>query len=288
MPKKMTRRGFLRRSFGTLFGVAAAGTGGYYYAHEIEPKLLKTEHLTISSPNIPENFTDLKIIQFSDTHLGFHCEIEDLEKLVDKINRLEPDIVLFTGDLMDEPNMYSETQAIVPVLNKLNAAIGKFAIYGNHDHGGYGTDIYKDIIEQSSFTLLKNSHRKIQIGEQALYILGIDDAMLGKPNIQAALEGIPNDAYTILLSHAPDLAEPAAELGINLQLSGHSHGGQIQLPFLGALVKPPHATQYYEGFYTVGSINPLTLYVNRGIGTTRLPFRFLCRPELTLFTLKKA
>ncbi|MEW9108885.1 metallophosphoesterase [Cytobacillus gottheilii] len=288
MPKKMTRRGFLRKSFGTLFGVAAAGTGGYYYAHEIEPKLLKTEYVTISSSSIPDNFSNLKIIQFSDTHLGFHYDINDLEKLVNKMNQLEPDIVLFTGDLMDEPNMYPETQAIVPVLNKLQASIGKFAIYGNHDHGGYGTDIYKDIIEEGNFTLLKNDQRKVQIGEQAIYILGIDDAMLGKPDIQTAMNGIPNDAYTILLSHAPDLAEHAAEFGINLQLSGHSHGGQIQLPFLGALVKPPHAVNYYEGFYTVGTVNPLTLYVNRGIGTTRLPFRFLCRPELTVFTLKKA
>lgn len=288
MPKKISRRGFLKKSFGALFGAAAAGAGGYYYAHEIEPKLLETEHLTINHSSIPDNFSDIKIVQFSDTHLGFHYDISDLEILVDKINRLEPDIIFFTGDLMDEPNRYTESEEIAPVLNKLNATIGKYAIYGNHDHGGYGTDIYKNIMELANFSLLKNEHRKIQLGEQSIYILGIDDAMLGKPDVHSAINGIPNDTYTILLSHAPDLAESAAEFGINLQLSGHSHGGQIQLPFFGALVKPPYAINYYEGFYTVGSATPLTLYVNRGIGTTRLPFRFLCRPELTIFTLKKA
>src|SRR5699024_2934241 len=97
--------------------------------------------------------------------------------------------------------------------------------------------------------------------------------------------GIPTDSYKILLSHAPDLADEAALFNIHLQLSGHSHGGQIKIPFVGAIVKPPYAEKYYEGFYKIGDNPPLTLYVNRGIGTTRLPFRFLSRPELTVFTL---
>lgn len=285
MPKKVTRRSFLKRAFGSLFTVVGIGGGGYYYALNIEPKLLDVSNYKIINKAIPPSFNNFKIIQFSDTHLGFHYDLKQLKKLVHKINQLKPDLIFFTGDLMDAPNKYQETNQIIPILKELEAPFGKFAIYGNHDHGGYGSDIYKSIMAESNFTLLLNSHQEIKLLDGShFYVIGIDDAMLGKPNIITAIEGIPDDAYKILLSHAPDLADDAALYPIQLQLSGHSHGGQIKIPFAGALVKPPYAENYHEGFYEIGN-TPLTLYVNRGIGTTRLPFRFLSKPELTLFTL---
>lgn len=286
MPKKVSRRSFLKRAFGSLFTMVGIGGGGYYYAHDIEPKLLDISNYKIINKAIPHSFNNFKIIQFSDTHLGFHYDLQQLKKLVQKINKLKPDIIFFTGDLMDAPNKYSETNQIIPILKELTAPFGKFAIYGNHDHGGYGSDIYKSIIEESNFTLLLNSHQKIKhLDGSRFYVMGIDDAMLGKPDIITAMNGIPDDAYKILLSHAPDLADEAALYNIQLQLSGHSHGGQVKIPFVGALVKPPYAEHYNEGFYEIGD-TPLTLYVNRGIGTTRLPFRFLSKPELTVYTLK--
>lgn len=288
MPKKLSRRNFLKKTFGTLFVTAAAGTGGYYYACEIEPKFLDITTHTIHHPLIPAAFHNKKIIQFSDTHLGFHYDLPQLKKLVQKINSLSPDIVFFTGDLMDEPNKYDRPDEIAPILSEINAPLGKFAIYGNHDHGGYGSDIYKEIMNTSGFTLLLNEHAPIKVEEGTIYVAGIDDAMLGRPDIHQSLASIPEHAYTILLSHAPDLANTAASFPVQLQLSGHSHGGQIQLPFLGALVKPPYGEIYYEGFYEIGDVSPLTLYVNRGIGTTRLPMRFLARPELSVFTIIQA
>lgn len=285
MPKKVTRRSFLKRAFGSLFTVVGIGGGGYYYALNIEPKLLDISNYKIINKAIPPSFNNFKIIQFSDTHLGFHYDLKQLKKLVHKINQLKPDLIFFTGDLMDAPNKYQETNQIIPILKELDAPFGKFAIYGNHDHGGYGSNIYKSIMAESNFTLLLNSHQGIKLLDGSrFYVIGIDDAMLGKPDIIAAMEGVPDDAYKILLSHAPDLADEAALYPIQLQLSGHSHGGQIKIPFVGALVKPPYAEKYHEGFYEIGN-TPLTLYVNRGIGTTRLPFRFLSKPELTMFTL---
>lgn len=285
MPKKITRRSFLKRTIGSLFSIVGLGAGGYYYSREIEPKLLDVNHHKIINPSIPAGFNQFKIVQFSDTHLGFQYTAKQLKKLVKKINAFNPDIIFFTGDLMDAPNQYHEENIIIPLLKELHAPFGKFAIYGNHDHGGYGTDIYKSIIEESGFKLLLNSHQQIKlIDGSSIYIIGIDDAMLGKPDIETAIEGVPDESYKILLSHAPDCADEAKNYNIQFQLSGHSHGGQVKFPFAGALIKPPFAENYNEGFYTIGS-TPLTLYVNRGLGTTRLPFRFLCKPELTVFTL---
>ncbi|QED47348.1 metallophosphoesterase [Cytobacillus dafuensis] len=285
MAKKVTRRSFLKRVFGSLFTVAGVGAGGYYYAGHIEPMLLDINHHTIVKKSIPKSFNDFKIVQFSDTHLGFQYDRQQLIELIEKINKLKPDIIFFTGDLMDAPNKYQEGNQLIPLLKKLYAPFGKFAIYGNHDHGGYGSNIYKSIMEQAEFKLLQNSNQKITLLDgSAIYIIGIDDAMLGKPDLMTALNGVPEDSFKILLSHAPDLADEAKEFNIQLQLSGHSHGGQVKIPFIGALVKPPFAEIYHEGFYEIGD-TPLTLYVNRGIGTTRLPFRFLSKPELTVFTL---
>ncbi|MDF1506784.1 metallophosphoesterase [Robertmurraya sp. DFI.2.37] len=288
MPKKVSRRSFLKRFFGTLLTTVGLSVGGYTYAGRIEPKLLKINKYQISHLDIPVDFENIKIIQFSDTHLGFQYTLEQLQELVEEINNHKPDILFFTGDLLDEPNKYGEFERVISILKKLEAPFGKYAVYGNHDHGGYGTDIFKRIMEESGFTLLLNDSIKIEKNAQSsIYLLGIDDAMLGRPDISAALANVPDEAYKILLSHAPDLADNAANFNIQLQLSGHSHGGQIQIPLLGALVKPPYGEKYYEGFYTVGEEKPLTLYVNRGLGTTRLPFRFLSVPELTIFTLSR-
>lgn len=285
MPKKVTRRSFLKKIFGSLLTMAGFSAGGYYYAGHIEPRLLEINEFSITNRFIPKGFHNFKIVQFSDTHLGFQYDRQQLMSLIQKINDIKPDLIFFTGDLMDAPNKYTEGHLIIPMLRKLHAPFGKFAIYGNHDHGGYGSDIYRSMMEKAEFTLLQNTNEQIRlIDGSTIYIIGIDDAMLGKPDIEKALEGIPEDSYKILLSHAPDLADQASQYNIQFQLSGHSHGGQIKIPFIGALVKPPFAEKYNEGFYTVGKL-PMTLYVNRGIGTTRLPFRFLSKPELTIFTL---
>jgi uncharacterized protein len=287
MPKKVTRRTLLKKIAGIFMTAIGLGSGGYFYAHKIEPEMLDIQRHKISHPLIPTSFNEIKIVQFSDTHLGFQYTLTQLKELMKKINSIRPDLIFFTGDLMDEPNKYTDSAKIIPLLQKLEARLGKFSIYGNHDHGGYGSDIYKNLMMQSGFTLLQNDYQKIQLPDSSsIYVIGIDDAMLGRPDIALPLRNVPPEAYKILLSHAPDLAEPASHMNIQLQLSGHSHGGQIKIPFYGPLVTPPFASKFHEGFYTVGDSNPLTLYVNRGLGTTRLPFRFMSKPELTVFTLK--
>ena len=287
MAKKQTRRTFLKRTFGSFLTLLGLNSGGYLYAHRIEPSLLDIQEQQIKHPLIPKSFEGIKMVQFSDTHLGFQYNLSQFKKLAAKINDLQPDIILFTGDLMDEPNKYTEMNNLLPVLEKLHAPLGKYCIFGNHDHGGYGSEIYRNIMETTNFTVLLNESIPIKLKDgSSIYLLGIDDAMLGKPDLPLALKKVPNNRFTLLLSHAPDLADTALQYPIHWQISGHSHGGQVKIPFIGALVMPPFAQKYPEGLYSIGEENPLTLYVNRGIGTTRLPFRFMAKPELTIFTLK--
>jgi predicted MPP superfamily phosphohydrolase len=287
MVNKLTRRTLLKSTLGSFLTVIGLGSGGYVYANRIEPNLLEINTRQIQHPLIPKSFEGLKIIQFSDTHLGFQYNLIQFEKLVKKMNDLQPDLIFFTGDLMDAPNEYPKINQLVPILQQLKASLGKYCIFGNHDHGGYGSDIYRNIMGSADFTVLLNESTPIKLKDGSrIYLIGIDDAMLGQPDLKVALKHVPDNTFKLLLSHAPDLADSSSQYPIHWQLSGHSHGGQVKIPFVGALVTPPFARKYTEGLYTIGESNPLTLYVNRGIGTTRLPFRFMARPELTVFILK--
>jgi len=284
MSKLYSRRSFLKGLFSFSIGGVLTLAGGYTYSRYFEPRFLDIKKLTITHSTIPKSFDGFKIVQFSDTHLSDYFTIDRLKTIVDKINSLSPDLLFFTGDLMDEPNQYTQINKIVPILEKLEAPFGKFAVYGNHDHGGYGTDIYRNVITMSGFTLLQNEVRNISMLDgHKISVSGIDDLMLGKPSYEGTLGNLKEDTFNILLAHEPDAALEVKKYHVHLQLSGHSHGGQVQLPFYGPLITPPYATEYFEGLY---EIDNMKLYVNRGLGTTRLPFRFLSTPELTQLTLK--
>jgi uncharacterized protein len=242
-----------------------------------------TQH-TLKSQLIPTSFHGMKILQFSDLHLGYYFSLQHLSQIVSKINAANPDIVLFTGDLIDNYQTYTDTPFVASILKNIQAPFGKFAIYGNHDHGGYGTEYYDHIMRESGFELLQNREKRIRLLDNSeISIFGLDDILLGKPRINETLRHAQQNIYTIVLVHEPDIASQIATYPIDLQLSGHSHGGQVQIPFLGAIITPSLAKQYIEGFY---KIQDLTLYVNRGLGRTRVPFRFMSKPEITLFTLQ--
>lgn len=281
----MDRRTFIKRAFGSMLAFAGLTGGTYYYARDIEPSLLKITNETIASPYIPKSFNQFRIVQFSDTHIGFHYTLPQVSKLVHKINGLHPDLIVFTGDLVDRPDEYHWNPRLIDILNQLKAPMGKLWIYGNHDHGGNGTNILNQVMKDAGFTLLLNEHQQVHNGTDSITIAGVDDMSLGKPDIEKALDGVAQDQFTILLSHAPDFADIAKSYPVDLQLSGHSHGGQVRFPFIGSLYTPIYATKYIKGKYEFGD-KRLVLYVNSGIGTTRLPYRFLCTPEVHCFNLE--
>ncbi len=280
----MNRRSFLKKMAASVLALFGVGGGTYYYAREIEPGMLKLHKETLTSDKIPKSFDGLKILQFSDTHVGFHYSLEQLDQLSAEINSHDPDIVLFTGDLVDEPDQFEWDQRIKNVLKKIHGPEGKFWIYGNHDHGGYGTEIVREAMDAGGFKLLQNNHAILTKGDDSITLAGVDDVMLGRPDLGKALEGTDPDAFTMVMIHEPDYADKAKQYPIDVQFSGHSHGGQVQIPLVGHIYTPAYAEKYVEGNYRIG--DRLQLYVSRGIGTTRLPYRFLCAPEITLFQLQ--
>lgn len=263
------------------------GTG--FYATEIEPKVLSVTRIDIENRYVQESFNGKTIIQFSDTHLGPDYTIDQLQSLVDRMNLLKPDMVVFTGDLFDNYAEYgSKNRKLAQkVLAKIEAPLGKYAVYGNHDRGGGGSRVYKEYMEEAGFMVLVNEvHTITSASGERLTITGLDDFLLGIPLIERTLQSLRPQDFNLLLVHEPDVADLFTDYPIDLQLSGHSHGGQVSIPFLKPLITTSLGNKYIEGLYSLeGKIRPLTLYVNRGIGTTRLPIRLFEKPELTVIRL---
>ena len=281
------RRIFLVICLGLLL---ISGTG--FYAAEVEPKSLSINRIDIVNKQVKPSFNGLQIVQFSDTHLGPGFTVEQLRSLVDRMNALQPDIVVFTGDLIDRYSRYGSVNRGLAqkALAKINAPLGKFAVYGNHDRGGGGSRAYKRYMEGAGFVVLVNGVHTITSADgERLTLAGLDDFLLGKPQIERTLRLLRPEDFNLLLVHEPDVADRFSEYPIDLQLSGHSHGGQFRMPFLKPPITTSLARKYVEGLYSLqGKSRPLTLYVNRGIGTTRLSLRFFAKPELTVIRLLNA
>ncbi|MFJ7936269.1 metallophosphoesterase [Sporosarcina sp. NPDC096371] len=265
-----------------LFILCIVVIGIIVYAFKIEPKRLVTREFDVELSS--ESRESIRVVQFSDTHLGPDYSLQQLEKLVERINELEPDIISFTGDLIDVPSAFEGRSEISGILGKLTSKYGKYAIWGNHDYGGSGVRFYEDIMIKSGFTLLRNQNSVIELDSgQKITMIGLDDAMLGHPDIEKSIAGVGSQGAKLLLLHEPDLVDKIEADHFDLALAGHSHGGQVVVPLLGPLVTPPMAKIYTKGMYQLTT--DTSLYVNSGIGTTKIAIRFWNPPELSVFEL---
>ena len=233
-----------------------------------------------------EGEDNLKVVQFTDTQLGEYYNLGHLERAVKRINSLNPDIVVFTGDLIDNAAMYEDLYNISEVLEKIEASIGKYAVYGNHDIGGGAIRYYEDIMSEAGFTVLENEKETIEVNGKSVSIFGGDDALMGIHNAEETMREIEEDEINILLIHEPDLIDEYNEYPIDLALSGHSHGGQVYIPFYGPIVKNVLAKNYNKGLYNIDNYRKTALYVSSGLGNTKVPFRFFNIPEIAVFDLK--
>lgn len=282
---KMSRRTFLKRGAWTLAGMAAL-CAAPFYAHHVERTRVETVKLELAFADLPDSFDGMTLLHFSDLHYGFYYGLEQLGPLVSHIQALKPDMIVFTGDLFDK-DVLPFVDECTAALRPLTAPLGKWAVPGNHDYYT-GWTLAPQFYEQCGFDLLANRSDRIRRGEDVLQIAGIDDLLLGKPDLAKAFAGLDSRRFTLLLSHQPDIADRTNAWRVDLQLSGHSHGGQVRLPVIGEVLTPPGGSKYVLGLYELtGRGTESYVYTNRGIGTTHIPVRFLCRPELTLFTLRK-
>jgi predicted MPP superfamily phosphohydrolase len=245
---------------------------------------IQTKRVQLYSSRLPATFSGLRIAQFSDVHLGNFYSLRQLTKAVSHINQLKPDLIFFTGDLYDSKQGIPSEECI-PVLSELKATYGKCAVLGNHDYR-LGANKISSLLHKSGFTVFKNDNHRLERDGRRINIIGLDDWLRGTPNLPNALQGLHPDDYTIALMHEPDFADVAVNFPVDLQVSGHSHGGQVRLPGIGAIMTTKKGKKYVQGLYNLPG-SRLQVYANSGLGMTFLPIRFFCRPEVTLFTLNK-
>ncbi|MDN4525559.1 metallophosphoesterase [Fictibacillus fluitans] len=281
MEEEKVKKSLIAGSVGLGTLAAAAGTAAFYSSF-IEPYWFDIKKVTIKLPHLPDAFKGLHIVQISDFHLGFHFRARHINKMAEKIQELKPDLVIFTGDLVNSKRSRRSAVKSIPGLKSIDAPLGKFAVLGNHDYLE-NIDTIDELLRKSGFDLLVNENRKLTKGNDNFYIAGMDDYLQGDADIEKSLEGIPEDQFTLLLAHEPDYFKVSSKFPIDLQLSGHSHGGQVRMPLYGPIITSRMGRKYHTGHYESEEKH---LYTNRGMGTTHLPFRFFCRPEITSITLK--
>lgn len=207
------------------------------------------------------------------------------------VNSLRPDLVVLLGDFVSVPSVGSHRKAAFAaepcarLLRQITAPHGLCAVLGNHDHGT-DPDFVTRALQAENIQVLSNQSQPIERDGARIWLAGVNDVLSGTADLSKTLRRVPTDEATILLAHEPDFADDvASQFPIDLQLSGHSHGGQVRLPLLPPLYLPALAQKYVLGTYHIG---PLTLYTNAGLGTVGVPVRLNCPPEITLLTLRPA
>jgi predicted MPP superfamily phosphohydrolase len=282
MAQVMSRRKFLRLTAAGIGGVGLSAITGSAYITQIEPDWLDITRVQIPLANLPAAFDGCTIAQISDLHLGDWTTRQRMINVVQQVNALSPEVIAITGDFVSVVT-HDVVDDIRIALGGLKAREGVLAVLGNHDHWTHAPSVRAAISSTQVVRLLTNEHAAFKRGDETLYFAGVDDIWEKQHNLDAALNGIPPKSPVVLLAHEPDYADEVAKTGwVGLQLSGHSHGGQVRLPGKGALVLPYLGEKYNVGHYDVSGMH---LYVNRGIGMVRPLVRFNCRPEITLLTL---
>ena len=255
------------------------------YSVKIEPNLLLVRHYQLQGETAGTE--TIRLAQISDIQIGENYSMKQLQRVVNKIEKQQPDMILFTGDLFENYAVCgAEAEAeVTALLGRLQAPLGKYAVWGNRDYGGGAARAYRRILDKAGFELLCNSSVQITAveGKQVL-LCGLDDGLFGAPNDAQFPQQMDTFAYRILLLHEPDLAQRWIQSDFQLILAGHSHGGQVRLPFWAGL-RTVLAEQYTRHFYTLNEETGQQLYVNTGLGTSHLPVRFGVVPEIAVFDI---
>jgi len=277
-PRRLTRRSFLGLS-------AASAAALALYAGEISRHELSVEEHTFQVARLPDAFRGMRIVQASDFHYAEYTEAFFLREVVERINGLRPDLVLLTGDFVSfSPMPYSYARRQAPVCAEILSGIEcplRYASLGNHDYT-VGPEAVAAPLREHGIPVLTNAAVALERGGQRIWLGGLGSACTGDVDLARAVPRAAGGEPVLLMAHEPDILPEVARHGVDLMLSGHTHGGQVRIPFLPPLVLPEYGRRYLEGAFRVG---PTQLYVNRGIGAVGVPFRFRCPPEITVIKL---
>jgi uncharacterized protein len=241
------------------------------------------ERRQIRIPELPERLDGLSITFLADFHLADSpfATLDLMRKVVERAAELKSEIVALGGDFVrHRPEVIAE---LCPLLVSLNPRLGIFAVLGNHDHWA-GAPLIRQSLTRSGIDCLINQGVNLGARGASIYLCGIDSMWSGRPDVPAAFAARKKQITTVVLLHEPDSADGVAKrYSFDLMLSGHTHGGQVRLPGFRPPVLPVLGKRYVEGLYHLPTAQ---LYVSRGIGTTGLPVRFCCPPEITRITLR--
>lgn len=260
------------------------------YGFFIEPKLITVKEQKITINNWPNNFNGFKIVHISDIHYGRVFDDESFQKLIDSINEQKPDIVVLTGDLIDKDTKMTTNMAnkISKLLNKINATTGKYAINGNND---LNFDEWINIVTEGGFKDLNNTYDTIyKDGYSNIFIAGastVEDKLSINDKLKTSIDYLNSfekdgPIYKILLLHEPDVIDDMSVNPFDLILAGHSHAGQVRLPFIGAIILPDGAKKYYDSHYKIENSD---LYISNGLGVSNYNFRLFNTPSYNVYRL---
>lgn len=261
----------------------------YIYARYIGPRGFKVREYNIVNESIPSSFDGFSIVQFSDLELGSTFFVSDLEKLVKEINSLNPDVVVFTGDIVSNSYKLSnkeKTQAIEE-LSKIDPLIGKYSIRGDDD---VYSGVYEEMMKDSGFEDLSNSYELIYYkGLTPIVLYGLDSLRAGAQDYDTTFS-YPSEeedttymaTYRILLAHEPDTAKYIEDYNISLMLAGHSHNSEINIPIVKDYYNIDGASTYYDEFYRHGKME---LYISSGLGTSKYKMRLFDKASISIFRL---
>ncbi len=268
---------------GAVVGGAAAATG------TVEPHHPVAKAVNIGLSRLPEQFHGYRIAQLSDIHFGPYIGKADVDRALRIIAGFHPDLVVLTGDFVSHPFGQNHGPEGARNADPCGQALSQWtqcplvAILGNHDHWN-GAKIVSGALRAHGIKLLRNASLPVERDGARIWIAGMDDVLSNAADLDRTLAGVPPTETTILLAHEPDFADEAAAYPIDLQLSGHSHGGQVRIPGIGPIILPKLAHKYPVGINRVGN---LQVYTNCGLGVITPPIRLFCPPEVSLITLSR-
>ena len=273
---KITRRQFLKRAC-AFAGIGLAAS----YPSFIERYIILTNTYRIPVPNLPSAFSGIRIVQLTDLHYGALVPLGVIQHVVERANQLNPDLIVCTGDYVHEKNSSVQIDRVWPVLSQLSAPLGVYSVLGNHDH-------WADT-GRSDYWLKRTRqdlrHKKVRIERQGqyLWLAGADDFWEDHKNLDTLLRGIPDTDCRIVLAHNPDSADTSYSSRIDLMIAGHTHGGQVDIPFIGPPVLPVQNKNYTSGLKH--SPRGCKVFISKGIGWAIYPIRFNCYPEIAVLEL---
>ena len=280
MTTSLTRRQFLSRAF------TALGTAGLVASYPVflERYIIWTNRYRIPVPNLPAAFVGLRIVHLTDLHYGFLMPLRLIRHVVARANALQPDVIVCTGDYVHERNSSKQIDQVWPVLAGLRAPHGVYSVLGNHDHWADTARSQAWLVDTGQN--LRHQTRAIEKDGQRLWFAGAGDFWEDHQGVDGVLNEIPESECRIVLAHNPDSADTTYTGRIDLIVSGHTHGGQVQIPFVGPPILPVRNKNYSNGLKKSPRGTPV--FISKGIGWAIYPIRCNCAPEIAVLELLRA